>query len=52
MVGGERHTAEHVIDRHLEAASDAAIWDRAVWDAAVIITKDQDFALRKALSAT
>ena len=46
------HTAEHVADRKLEAASDSAIWDYAVREAAAIITKDEDFALRKALSDT
>src|SRR5204863_464754 len=43
------HAAEHVADRQLEAASDAAIWDCALREAAAIITKDEDFALRKAL---
>ena len=37
------HTAEHVADRQLEAASDSAIWDWALREAAVIITKDEDF---------
>lgn len=34
------HTAEHVADRQMEAASDAAIWDHALQKAAAIITKD------------
>lgn len=46
------HTAEHVADRQLEAASDAAIWECALREAAAIITKDEDFAERKALSDT
>jgi predicted nuclease of predicted toxin-antitoxin system len=46
------HTAEHVADRQLEAASDSAIWDCALREAAAIITKDEDFALRKALNDT
>src|SRR5689334_5111310 len=46
------HTAEHVADRQLEAASDVAIWDCALRQAAAIITKDEDFALSKALSDT
>ena len=47
------HTAEHVADRHLEAASDSAIWDCALRETAVIITKDEeDFALRKTLNDT
>jgi predicted nuclease of predicted toxin-antitoxin system len=43
------HGAEHVADQQMEAASDAAIWDFALQAAAVIITKDEDFAQRKAL---
>ena len=46
------HTAEHVADRQLEAAPDSAIWDCALREAATIVTKDEDFALRKALSDT
>jgi predicted nuclease of predicted toxin-antitoxin system len=46
------HTAEHVADRQLEAASDSAIWACALREAAAIITKDEDFAERKALSDT
>jgi predicted nuclease of predicted toxin-antitoxin system len=36
----------------LEAASDSAIWDCALREAAAIVTKDEDFAPRKALSDT
>jgi len=43
------HEAEHVADHKLEAASDSAIWDFAVAASAVIVTKDADFATRKAL---
>jgi predicted nuclease of predicted toxin-antitoxin system len=43
------HEAEHVADRQMETASDAAIWDFALQAAAVIITKDEDFAQRRAL---
>ena len=46
------HTAEHVADRHLEAASDSAIWDCGLRETAAIITKDEDFALRKTLNDT
>ena len=42
------HAAEHVADQHLEAASDSVIWDRAVATSAAIISKDEDFAQRKA----
>ena len=44
------HAAEHVADRGLQAAADAAIWDQALREQAVIITKDEDFAQRKALA--
>ena len=44
------HEAEHVADRDMEAASDAAIWDFALQVVAVIITKDEEFAQRKTLS--
>jgi predicted nuclease of predicted toxin-antitoxin system len=46
------YAAEHVADRQMEAASDSAIWDYALQEAAVIITKDEDFAQRKTLSDT
>lgn len=41
------HVAEHVADHNLEAASDRAIWDFADAVSAVIVTKDEDFALRR-----
>jgi predicted nuclease of predicted toxin-antitoxin system len=44
------HDAEHVADRKMEASSDAAIWAYALDCAAVIITKDEDFAQRKTIS--
>jgi predicted nuclease of predicted toxin-antitoxin system len=44
------HDAEHVFDRQMAAASDAAIWDLALQASAVIITKDEDFAQRKVLA--
>ena len=43
------HQAEHVLDCGLERASDAAIWARAVANGASIITKDEDFAVRRVL---
>jgi len=43
------HEAEHVTDRQMQTASDSAIWDYALGAAAAIITKDEDFAQRKAL---
>lgn len=42
------HDAEHAADEHLEAASDSVIWDRAMATSAVIVSKDEDFAQRKA----
>ena len=44
------HDAEHVGDRGMQAAPDTAIWDRAMRDRAAIITKDEDFARRRAMS--
>lgn len=46
-----RHEAEHVADRGLESASDRTIWDFALQENAAIVTKDEDFAQRKALAA-
>ncbi|HZQ99021.1 MAG TPA: DUF5615 family PIN-like protein [Chloroflexota bacterium] len=45
------HVAEHVSDVGLQAADDRILWDHAVSVGAVIITKDEDFALRRTLSA-
>ena len=44
------HEAEHVADRLLATAPDTVIWDHARSIAAVIITKDEDFAQRKILT--
>ncbi|MDR6819184.1 putative nuclease of putative toxin-antitoxin system [Neorhizobium sp. 2083] len=43
------HEAEHVIDCGLQSALDLEIWDFAEAFDAVVITKDEDFAQRKAL---
>jgi hypothetical protein len=40
------HEAEHVVDRGMQAASDAAIWNLALREHAAIVTKDEDFAQR------
>jgi predicted nuclease of predicted toxin-antitoxin system len=45
------HEAEHVVDRQLQTASDASIWDYALQSSTVIVTKDEDFAQRKALAS-
>jgi predicted nuclease of predicted toxin-antitoxin system len=43
------HPTEHVAERDLAAAKDRAVWDYAMATNAAIITKDEDFALRRAL---
>ena len=45
------HAAEHVADRRMQAVPDGAVWDYALTHAATIITKDEDFAQRKVLTA-
>jgi predicted nuclease of predicted toxin-antitoxin system len=42
------HTAEHVFDLGMATADDRDIWDYATAARAVIVTKDEDFALRRA----
>ena len=44
------HTAEHVADRGMAAASDKAIRDYAASVGAAIVTKDEDFAVRRVLT--
>ena len=44
------HTAEHVADRGMAAASDNTIRDYAASVGAVIVTKDEDFAIRRVLT--
>jgi predicted nuclease of predicted toxin-antitoxin system len=44
------HEAEHLGDHDMQAAPDTAIWDLALRDNAVIVTKDEDFARRRALT--
>ncbi|TQE98576.1 MAG: hypothetical protein FKY71_13130 [Spiribacter salinus] len=39
------HEAKHVVDLDMAAASDASIWSRASEERAVIVTKDEDFAV-------
>ncbi len=45
------HTAEHLLDRAMASAADRAVWDYAAPVGAVVITKDEDFALRRGLTA-
>ena len=44
------HTAEHVADRGMASASDSAVRDYAARVGAVIVTKDEDFAIRRVLT--
>ena len=44
------HTAEHVADRGMAAASDKAIRAYAATVGAAIVTKDEDFAIRRVLT--
>jgi len=41
--------AEHVNDVGLDGADDRRIWEHALREAAVIVTKDEDFAIRKSM---
>jgi predicted nuclease of predicted toxin-antitoxin system len=43
------HVAEHVFDLGLAAAVDADIWRHAEQAGAVILTKDEDFAVRRTM---
>ncbi|SRR5579871_4332430 len=42
--------AEHVADRNMTSAPDKMIWDFALENSAVIVTKDEDFAQRYAMT--
>lgn len=46
------HEARHVIEIGLAAAEDEAIWNHAQNARAVIVTKDEDFAVRRTMNAT
>lgn len=48
LVKGAGHECEHVIEVGLREADDAPMWTYAVSCGATIITKDEDFANRKA----
>ena len=45
----EGHDARHVFDMGLAQAADADIWQHAIDTADVIVSKDEDFALRAQL---
>lgn len=44
------HQAEHVADHDLAAADDRVIWGQAATTDAVLVTKDEDFALMRTLA--
>jgi predicted nuclease of predicted toxin-antitoxin system len=50
-LGAQGHGAEHLVDLGMEAAVDRAVWDYAIAVGAVVLTKDEDFAVRRALSS-
>jgi hypothetical protein len=39
------HPAQHVTDCGLEGAADRAVWDEAIRTSALIVTKDENFAM-------
>jgi predicted nuclease of predicted toxin-antitoxin system len=47
MLMSAGHQARHVREVGLRNATDRTIWDYAVRERAVIVTKDEDFALRR-----
>lgn len=51
-LASQGHDAEHVADIGLADAADRTIWHAAVERGAVIVTKDEDFALRRTLELT
>lgn len=50
-LAGQGHEAQHVTELGMEAAQDRAIWQAAANSGAVIVTKDEDFALLKAANS-
>lgn len=42
------HDATHVADIGLADAPDSAVWDAAIKRGAILVTKDQDFAIARA----
>jgi predicted nuclease of predicted toxin-antitoxin system len=48
---GLGHHAEHVADVGLQAAGDFQIWTYAVANTAILVTKDEDFVVIRALEA-
>ena len=46
------HEAAHLLDVGLLESSDSQIWDYAMANGSVLITKDEDFAIRASISKT
>ncbi len=49
FVRQQGHAAVHVADVGMAADEDGPIWDRALRESEVVITKDEDFAIRRTL---
>jgi predicted nuclease of predicted toxin-antitoxin system len=49
-IEGMGHAAEHLLDVGLLESSDSRIWDYALANSSVIVTKDEDFAIRASIS--
>jgi predicted nuclease of predicted toxin-antitoxin system len=47
MLAAAGHEANHVIDVGLRDADDARVWEYAVREGIAILTKDEDFAVRR-----
>lgn len=49
-ISAHGHLAEHVFELGIASSADSAIWTRASETGSVIVTKDEDFALRRHLA--
>ena len=49
-IAGMGHAAEHLLDVDMLESSDSRIWDYALANSSVIVTKDEDFAIRASVS--
>lgn len=47
-IAARGHTAEHVRDIGLRSADDGDVWDHCFSSGSIILTKDEDFAARRA----
>ena len=43
-INAKGHSCEHVLDLNLAQAKDSILWQRATETAAIIVSKDEDFA--------